>query len=67
MVIFCLNNESRPISIKQVGSKTFFNGPMLNPFLSDLYHFMLGFYANKSPVNGVAIISTLPLDAAICC
>ena len=57
MVIFCLIMRV-DISIKQVGLKPFLMG-LLNPFLVTL-SFHVGLLLT-SPVNGVAIISTLPL------
>ena len=57
MIIFCLIMRV-DISIKQVGLKPFLMG-LLNPFLVTL-SFHIGLLLT-SPVNGVAIISTLPL------
>ena len=57
MIIFCLIMKV-DISIKQVGLKPFLMG-LLNPFLVTL-SFHIGLLLT-SPVNGVAIISTLPL------
>ena len=57
MVIFCFVMRV-DISIKQVGLKPFLMG-LLNPFLVTL-SFHVGLLLT-SPVNGVAIISTLPL------
>ena len=57
MVIFCFLMRVE-VSIKQVGLKPFLMG-LLNPFLVTL-SFHVGLLLT-SPVNGVAIISTLPL------
>ena len=57
MLIFCLIMRV-DISIKQVGLKPFLMG-LLNPFLVTL-SFHVGLLLT-SPVNGVAIISTLPI------
>ena len=57
MLLFCILMRV-DISIKQVGLKPFLMG-LLNPFLVTL-SFHLGLLLT-SPINGVAIISTLPL------
>ena len=57
MLLFCILMRV-DISVKQVGLKPFLMG-LLNPFLVTL-SFHLGLLLT-SPINGVAIISTLPL------
>ncbi len=57
MLLFCILMRV-DISLKQVGLKPFLMG-LLNPFLVTL-SFHLGLLLT-SPINGVAIISTLPL------
>ena len=57
MLFFCVLMRV-DISIKEVGLKPFLMG-LLNPFLVTL-SFHIGLLLT-SPVNGVAIISTLPL------